>query len=311
MRLLQTLPGFNSVGHGQKAESNLAVGPTYDNIHLELFASHPTIGGGAPVLVTLANLGTHVSFINLIADGTKIVRRVTPALLSAYLQRKNLLSRLADSAGTAIKSAVLPFADPTRPEVVGQDSTALGTLGIKQLILQVELLNPQIGGVSYTYSLRATGDLQTQAAAGKLFASLLEVWNVDSFDVIAGLKPFNTISTTDDLLGIILDNSAAGITKVEVFADGNKTFSATNADVFASIRYHQDAQGAVANSYFPLEFDRTRQVTDVMPLANRDASGKPIVIDGKPQRVGDFSIEITATNAGNVKALRRNLWRGN
>ena len=129
MRLLQTLPGFNSVGPNQKAESNLPIGPTIDGIFLEVTAAHSTISSGAAVLQTLAQLATHVAYINVIADDSRIIRRITPALLSYYLNRKNLARCLVDSAGTVIKSAYIPFADPTRPQVEGQDATALGTLG--------------------------------------------------------------------------------------------------------------------------------------------------------------------------------------
>lgn len=311
MRLLQTLPGFNSVGPNQKAESNLPIGPTIDGIFLEVTAAHSTISSGAAVLQTLAQLATHVAYINVIADDSRIIRRITPALLSYYLNRKNLARCLVDSAGTVIKSAYIPFADPTRPQVEGQDATALGTLGLKKLTLQVEFLNPQISSVSYTYAIKATADIRTQNAAGKPFASLLETWNIDSFDVVAGLKQFPGVSVTDDILGWIFDNSAAGITKVEVFADGNKLFSGTPNDVFASIRSHSDLQGAIAGTQFPLEFDRTRQLTDVLQTAARDANGNVLVQNGRALRVSDFTIEITATTAGNVKALRRNLWRGN
>ena len=299
MRLLKPVPSFTGVGPNQQPVSNLAVGPTYDSFSLELYATT----GGVTTLVPIASLATHVGYINVIADGVTI-RRITPALLIAYLSEKNLLQALTDSAGTAIKSAIIPFTDPTRPTVDGQEATALGTVGIKQLLLQVELLAP----AGYNYTLQGSSESRSAASAAKKFG-FIETWTIESLALVNGTKDFNTISTTDDLLGLIV--GSANVQKVQVTADSNVLFQATIQDVISARRQYRASVDvlsgtapAMTGAFFPVTFDRSGQVTDLLPLAQRDATGKVTA------RVSDFVVTVTGTAAENVQALRRSLWRG-
>lgn len=282
-RLIVQLPGFNGVTVGSLATSNVPVGPTYDAFKLIL-----TKDGN---LVTLANLGTDVDEIRVVAD-TNVIRRYEPALLLSLIQQKSLSNSLVNGAAAAVASAIIPFMDTSRPTVEGAEATSLGTVGIKNLTIEVKLKNP--GAVVYALSAVAI-----QRNVPKQFG-FIETHTIDTIDIVNGTKIVNTISTADDFFGLILQSAA--ITKVIVKVDQNTAFEYTKGDIESLLRLHK--LGELTANYFPVAFDYTGQLTDVLPMAARDAAGKVTA------RVSDFSLEITATAAATIKVLRRNLWRG-
>jgi hypothetical protein len=290
-RIAIKVPAFNGVAVGQPAQSNLNVGPGFSYNHI--FGR--LLKNGA--LVTLANLATDVSEIRLEADGD-VIRRITPALLLDYLQSKSLTGMLANGAATDIASFVIPFVDPSRADVVGQESTRLGTVGVKQLLLVVVLNDP---GGAPVYALTATADITTDEPKS---LSVYERWAIDNFDLINGVKPFNTLATDDDILGYLIHaNTITHATVTISTADGRdvKVFDLDKAELEIFLRTN-GLGGATAN-YFPLMADFSSQITDRWVTALRDPKDPTRVIS----RISGFTVELTATAAASVKALRRTL----
>ena len=287
-RQIYQIPGFNGVAPGATgATCNLAVGnQIYDSLKLSITKN------GA--LVTLANLGTDVNEIRLVADG-RILRRFTPALLLSYLQSKNLLGTLTngDAAPAAIASVYLPFTDPTRPTVEGQEFTALGTADVGQLLLQIDFKDP---GGAPVYAVSGVAQVRIGAKSVRVF----ETWQIESFTSVNGVANLNTLSTVDDYLGLIFNLST--ITRIKVTVDSQIVFDAFKADVESLLRANN--LDAVSTNYFPLFWDGTRQLTDALPMTVKDAKGQVVA------RVSTFNVEITATSAVTFQILRRNLWVG-
>jgi hypothetical protein len=277
------LPGFNGVASGAvNAQASLAVGNViYDGIGLSITK--------AGALVPLANLDTDISEIRIVAD-SRVLRRFTPAMLLAYLQAKNLTDALTDGVNP-VYSAFIPFTDPTRPTVEGQESTALGTADVKQLLLQVDF--------------KATGAVYTAAAAaqvriGAKSVRFFETWQIEQLALVNGVANFNTLSTVDDYLGLLIMSGTAS--RVKVTVDTAIVYDAYKADAIGFLR--EQRPGALAANAFPVFFDATKQVSDALPMAIRDAKGNVI------QRVTTLNFEVTDSVAANVKVLRRNLWIG-
>ena len=288
-RKIYQLPGFNGVAPGAVgAVSSLATGSqVYDSIGLKITKN------GA--LVTLANLATDIKEIRIVAD-SRPIRRITPALLLCYLQSKGLMPSLTNAAGADVLSAFIPFTDPTRPEVLGQESTALGTADVKELQVQLDFQDP---GGAPVYA--ASGVAQVRTAAKSI--RFIETWQIESFTTVNGIVTLNTLTTTDDYLGLILPQST--ITRVKVTRDsGDPDFDAFKGDIEALLRsYGRGAQ--ITAGYFPVPFDVTGQVTDALAMSARDSKGDVIA------RVNKLNVEITATAAATFNFLRRNLWIGN
>lgn len=289
------IPAFNGVAPGQPASSNLQTGPgfSYNYIFGRL------LNNG--VLVNLATLATHVSEIRLEADGD-VIRRITPALLLEYIESKphEFADALKDTAGTDVQSFMLPFVDPSRRDVVGEESTRLGTVGVKQLLLVVVLLSP----VGANYTLTGTCDVTTDQPKS---LSVYERWTIDTFDLINGIKPFNTLATDDDILGYIID--AGTITHAKVYisdAAGTQAtvFDLDNTDLPAFMRINSlGATYGAASTFFPLIADFSSQITDRWVTAVRDPKNPKVALS----RISNFTVELTATAAATVKALRRTL----
>lgn len=280
------IPAFNGVAVGQPAQSNLQVGPkfTYNCIYGRLLKN------GA--LVTLANLATDVDEIRLEADGD-VIRRITPALLQDYLESKSLNGLLVNGAAAAVASFAIPFADPSRRDVIGEEATQLGTVGIKQLLLVVVLKDP---GAAPVYALSGTADITTDNPKG---LSVYERWAVDSFDIINGVKPFNTLATEDDIFGHLLHSAV--ITHVKVSVDDRTVFDLDKAEIESLLKANR--QGDLTANYFPFIMDFSRQATDRLFTATRDQNDPRKVL----ARVSDVTMEITATAAATIKSLRRTL----
>ena len=282
MRLPIPIPGFNGVGPGQPATSSLQVGPkfTYNAIKGTLLKDG--------VFVALADLATDVSEIRVEADGD-VLRRITPALLLDYLQCKGLTGVLANGAAGGVASFVIPFADPSRRDVVGEEVTQLGTVGVKQLVLVVVLNDP---GGAPVYTL--TGEADVSVDQPKALA-VFERWYIDTFNIINGTASFNTVPTDEDLFGILFH--ASTITRVRVTMDNEVVFDCYKADIESLLRLN--GLGLATANYFPYVQDFSRQVTDRLMTSKR--TDKNVVI----ARISDLTIEVTATAAATIKALRR------
>lgn len=284
-KILVPVPAFNGVVVGQPAQSSLQTGPgfTYNCLYGRLTKD------GA--LVTLANLGTDVEEIRLEADGD-VIRRITPALLLSYLESKSLTGLLANGAAAAVASFAIPFADMSRRDVIGQDATALGTVGVKQLLLVVVLKNP--GAVVYDITVEA--DITVDSPKG---LTVFEAWTIDSWDIINGTKEFNTLATEDDIFAHLIQSNA--ITKIKVTVDNKVVFNATKAQIESILR--ANGLGSATANYFPMVFDYDRELTSRLITAIRDAQNPRRVLG----RISDMTVEVTATAAANVKSLRRTL----
>jgi len=284
MRSAIQLPGFNGVSPGQPATASLQTGAkfTYNSIKGILTKN------GA--LVTLANLATDVLEIRLEADGD-VFRRITPALLLSYLQAKNLSGALVNGAGTDTASFIIPFSDPSRRDVIGEELTDLGTSGVKQLLLVVVLNDP---GGAPVYALSGVADVTVDKP--KAF-NVFERWAVDSFDIINGTKGFNTVPTDQDLFGILFQSNA--ITRVTVKKDNVTVFDCVKTDIEALLR--ENGLGVATANYFPWMQDYSRQVTDRVSVATRDDQNRITA------RISDLTIDVTATAAATIAALRRTL----
>jgi hypothetical protein len=282
------LPGFNGVGSGNLgAFSSLPVGNMiYDSIALSITKA------GALVALT-APLDTDIKEIRITADG-RILRRFTPALLLAYLQSSALTDGLTSDGATASCSVYLPFTDPTRPTVEGQESTALGTADVKQLKVELDF---NVTGAVYTVAGIA------QARIGAKSVRFFETWQIEQLALVNGVANFNALSTVDDYLGMIIGSGTA--TRVRVLVDQNLVYDQFKLDAMAQARSQNRGGTLTAPAAFPVAFDVTGQVTDVLPVAVRDPKTGAVI-----QRVGTINWEVTDTVAANVKALRRNLWLG-
>lgn len=285
-RVAIKIPAYNGVAVGQPAQSSLQVGPgfTYNLIFGRLLKN------GA--LVTLANLATDVAEIRIEADGD-VIRRITPALLLDYLQSKDLTNLLQNGAGTDVESFAIPFADPSRRDVIGEEATQLGTVGVKQLLLVVVLNDPGGGPV---YALSGTADITTDNPKS---LTVFERWAIDSVDIINGSKTINTFATEDDIFGYLLHSNA--ITHVKVSVDNKTVFDLDKVEIEALLRANK--LGTATANYFPFVMDFSRQVTDRLVTASRDKTDPRKVL----ARISDLSVEITATAAATIKSLRRTL----
>lgn len=282
------IPGFNGVGVGAlNAQSNLGVG----NIIYDYIALSITKNGA---LVALANLDTDVAEIRIVGDGV-VLRRFTPALLLAYLKSHYPFNALANVAATALCSAFIPFTDVSRPTVEGREATALGTADVKQLVIQVDFKDPGGAPVYTAFGV-------AMARIGAKSVRFFETWTIETLALVNGVANFNTLSTVDDYLGLII--ASANPTRVRVTVDNNIVYDAFKADAQSQLRAGHYAEQADAAA-FPIAFDASGQVTDALPMAVRDASGKVL------QRVSSLNWEVTSTAGENIKALRRNLWVGN
>lgn len=280
------LPGFNGVAPGAlNAQSSLGVGNViYDNLSLTIKKNG--------VLVALANLDTDVSEIRIVAD-SRVLRRFTPAMLLAYLLSKDMTDSLTDGDGNAACSAFIPFTDATRPTVEGQEATALGTADVKQLFVQIDFKDP---GGAPVYA--ASGSAQTRIGAKSV--RLFETWQIDTLALVNGVGNYNTLSTVDDYLGVLIMSGTTS--RVRVTVDTNLVFDGYKLDAMSQIRAQRPA--ASSPDAFPLYWDASRQLSDALPMSVRDATGKVLA------RVTTLNFEITDTVAANVKVLRRNLWIG-
>lgn len=277
------LPGFNGVASGaNNAQASLGVGNIiYDEIGISITK--------AGALVTLANLDTDISEVRIVAD-SRVLRRFTPAMLLEYLRSKNRTDGLTDGASTAC-SMLIPFTDMSRPTVEGQESTALGTADVKQLLIQIDF---KATGAVYT----AFGYAKVRIGAKSV--RFFETWTIEQLALVNGVAKFNTLSTVDDYLGLII--MSATTTRVAVSVDTSLVYDAYKLDAMSDLR--TALPGALGTASFPVAFDASRQVTDALPMAIRDSSGKVV------QRVTTLAFEVTDSVAANVKALRRNLWIG-
>lgn len=284
MRITLPAPSFNGVAVGQPATSNLQVGPgyTYAGITFRVLKNG--------TLVTLANLGTDVSEIRVEADGD-VIRRITPALLASYLGAKNLESGLTNGASTAVASGFIPFADPTRRTPQGEEATALGTVGVKQLLLVVVLKDP---GTSPTYTVTASVDVIVDSPRT---LNYFETWSVDSYNLINGEVSINTIPTSEDLFGVLFQSSTAS--RVQVTRDGQIVFDKTKAEIEALLRFN--GGGSSTANFFPWVMDYDRQVTDRLITAIRDEKNPQLVT----ARISDLTVKVTDSSAATVAALRR------
>ena len=287
MRSIIQLPGFQSTADGQPATCALQVGPkfTYNNLAFSLTADG--------VLVPLVDLPLHVDEIRVEADGD-VLRRITPLLLADYLGCKSLLAQLKNGAGADIASGIIPFSDPTRRDVIGEELTDLGTVGVGQLLLVLVLKSPIISPATTppVYALDGVADVTTDKPKR---LAVFERWAIDSFAMLNGTAKFNTVPIDDDLFGILFHSSL--ITHVAVLVDNKKVFDAYKADIENQLR--NNGLGLDTAAYFPWIMDFSRQVTDRLVVADRDTAGK---ITG---RISDLVIEVTATGAAQIPALRR------
>ncbi len=284
----QPLPAFNGVGSGTTAVCKLNVGPAYTYDGLSLYITKDS-GSGAAV-VTLANLGTDVQELQLVKD-SRIIRRITPALLLDYLQDQNLTDQLTNGAATVISSAYIPFALASRRDVVGEEANQLGTANVGEL-----LLNVVMKATGATYTIEGHADVTSDNPRN---FGIFEGWDIDSFDIINGAKVFNTIPTTDDIFEMIFH--ASTITKCVAKVGDREVFNATKAQIEQRLRTY--GQGVLTANYFPMRWDYTRQFTDRLATATRDpAKGYAVT-----SRIPGLSVEITATAASTINALRRTL----
>lgn len=282
------IPGFNGVGVGAlNAQSSLGVG----NIIYDYLALSITKNGA---LVSLANLDTDVSEIRIVADGS-VLRRFTPALLMAFLKSHSQYNALANAAATALCSAFIPFTDLSRPTVEGREAPALGTADVKQLVVQIDFKDP---GGAPVYTAFGSASARIGAKSVRFF----ETWQIETLALVNGVANFNTLSTVDDYLGLII--ASANPTRVRVTVDNNIVYDAYKLDAQSQLRAGPYGQVSDAAA-FPVAFDASGQVTDALPMSVRDQNGKIL------QRVSTLNWEVTSTAAENIKALRRNLWLGN
>lgn len=285
-RQIYQIPGFNGVAPGATgAQASLATGnQIYDSISLKITKN------GA--LVALADLATDIREIRIIAD-SRIIRRISPALLLSYLQSKGLTNVLANGAGTAVLSAFIPFTDPTRPEVMGQEATALGTADVNQLLVQLDFQDP---GGAPVYAVSGVAQVRNGAKSVRM----VETWQMESFTTANGVVNLNTLTTVDDYLGLLLQLST--ITRIRVTVDNNTVFDCYKADIEALMR--ANGYGTLTANYFPVPWDVTRQLTDALAMTLKNAQGQIVA------KVSTFNVEITATAAATISILRRNLWVG-
>jgi hypothetical protein len=283
-RITLQLPGFNGVASGaNNAQASLGVGNLiYDSIAISITK--------AGTLVALSALDTDVSEVRVLAD-SRVIRRFTPAMLLAFLQSKGRDVALTDGTN-AVCSMYVPFMDPTRPTVQGQEATALGTMDVGQLLLQIDF---KATGAVYTAFASA------RARIGAKSVKFIETWQIETLPLINGVASLNTLPTVDDYLGLIIMSGTAS--RVSVDVDANRVYDAFKTDAIGALRSH--AVGATAANAFPVAWDTNGQVTDALPMATRDNTGKVTA------RVSTMNWQITDSAGANVKALRRNLWLGN
>lgn len=287
-RATYQLPGFNGVASGAlNAQASLQVGNMiYDSIAISITKAGALVALGAP-------LDTDIKEVRIVADG-RVLRRFTPALLLSYLQTSGLTDGLTSDGATAACSMYIPFTDITRPTVQGQESTALGTADVKQLLVQLDF---NATGAVYTASGTAQGRI------GSKSVRFFETWQIETLPLVNGVANVNTLSTVDDYLGLIIGSGTA--TRVRVTVDTNLVYDQFKLDAMAQARSQNRGGTLIAPNAFPVSFDVTGQVTDALPMAVRDPKTGAVL-----QRAGNLNFEVTDSVAANAKSLRRNLWVG-
>ena len=125
MRITEDLPSFSAVGSPSTANLSIPITATYAAIYLE----HRHGAGAA--LATKAEIAANLGNIKLVVDGT-VLWNISAA---------NLI-KLNDFYGIPQADGILPlmFARPYFEDVLAQDNFALGTAGLRNATLEVEIV---------------------------------------------------------------------------------------------------------------------------------------------------------------------------
>ena len=239
---------FSAVAAGSQATLDLPVGPvTYHG--LQLTYTTGTAGGA-----NQANMETEITECRVKVNG-KEQRRFSA---------RELFDILA-FYGIGFQTGILyiPFSEPWRRSVTGEDSLAWGTHDIDTLQVEVDIAG---SATNPTLSARALVE-RVARPMGPIVK-----WRRFNVPVSAtGIRTLTTLPRTDAYYAIHCDST--NISDVEVKVDQAEVFKATKAQADALYQSAAPRTLTPQSDWFHIVFDPTHRVSDALAMAQEDDSG--------------------------------------
>lgn len=258
-------PSFQGVAAGQTAVINLPNAGTY--FGLKFFYGTATAGGANQV-----NMETELTRIRLKLNG------VTQREFSA-----RELFDINAFHGIDFETGILNifFAEPWRPEIIGEDALSWGMGGVQTFTAEVDIAS---GATSPT--LRATA-LWSPVTTN---TNLINQWRRHTVQPSAAGEYDFLPPKNGSYYAAHFDMSSVTINGAKVKVDQDVIFDGAKADVDSAYRdHHFDPQ----NDYFHIALDKlTGRASESLPMVKPDGS-----------MIADFRITLDAAGGGNIPVI--------